>query len=248
MKIAAILVSELTTVLSDRRSLWWHGLVLAFGPVLLLLLWPAENLAFYLNRGQGPGTLVMLGVTAGISMALLSGAFAMDQIPRKPGYTFVHWYRYTPAGPLSYMAGRLLFHIVHSGLLTLMLLPSLAVAAIPSRARPGEILGLAGFILFSSFCFRAAAEAGRSTYRNTGSSAYLSFFLLFIAFMIATYSGLPGWSPVTVLQVLSDPARSDGWMILKNILSLLVVAMAGSGLALRRLYQAVHVEEAGSIS
>lgn len=245
MTAIAVMSSELGTVLSDRRSVFWHAALTAFGPLILALLWPSENLYTYLADGEGPETLSMVGASMGMALALFSGATALDQIPARPGHAFVHWYRYTPAGPMTFLAGRLLFHLVHSFILVVMILPFLAVAAIPSEAKAGEVVVLAAWMLLFSVCLRAAAEGGRSTVKFNPSVAFMAYFLLFIAFAIAGYSSFRSWSAVAALVVLSEPARTDGTLIYRASVIMLLLALAGGITSWLRLRNAVRIEEAG---
>lgn len=236
----------LNGLLSDRRSLWWHIGFLALGVFFLALSWPDGNLQEFLDDGAGPRTFSTVTMVLAVSMFAAGGAFTLDRIPREAGFSFERWIRFTPVGVYSYLHGRILYHLFHSLLLALLVLPSLLIAAAGSLASPRQALSVLGLVIFVSLCQRMASESGRRTTGPTGSLAYLVYFLLLITYLLLSFVTFPQWSVIRVLQELSAD-RGGGLnriSLIKTLFLHLVLGILGYVFTLWRLILGARVVRA----
>ncbi len=238
-----VLKEALTTVLTDRRSIWWHLGLMAIGTLFTAISWPGESLAQYLEQGRGPNTFSTVTQVTAVFLFTIGGAFTLDRISRKPGYSFARWIQYTPVGTLSYLNARIAFHLVHTILLVFLALPFLTLAAVGSLSSPFQALWAAAYLAFVSFCQRVMAEAGRRSDRATGSLGFLIYILAIILFMLLTFSTFPEWNPVKVLRNISvngaeKPSLSS---LLKTGALHLLLALSGYAVSAWRLNRAARV-------
>lgn len=233
----------LNGVLSDRRSLWWHIGLLFLGPLFLALSWPDGSLQGFLDIGAGPKVFSTVTLVLSIFVFGTGASFSLDRIPRDSGFAFDRWIRFTPVGVFSYLHGRLLFHLAHTLILTLLVLPSLLIAAAGSLALPRQALIVLGIMFFVSLCQRIASEAGRRTTGLTGSLAQLVYFLVLISYLLLSYVTFPQWSVIRVLQEISTN-RGGGLSqvsLKKTLLLHLTIAFLGYVLTAWRLNRTAKV-------
>lgn len=233
-------------ILSDRRSLWWHIGLLTLGPFFLALSWPDGNLQGFLETEVGPKVFSTITLVIAIFIFGSGGVFSLDRLPGEPGYAFDRWIRFTPVGVFSYLHGRILFHLVHSLLLALLVLPSLLIAATGSLALPRQALSVLGILFFISLCQRIASEAGRRTTGPTGSLAYLVYFLVLISYLLLSFATLPQWSVIRILQEITTN-RGGGLRrisLIKTLSLHLIIAVLGYVLTIWRLSRTARVARA----
>lgn len=241
-----VLKEVLSSVLSDRRSIWLHLSLPAAGTLFLAMLWPVESLAFFLEQVSGPRTLSVVTLTSAAFIFAAGGAYTLDRIPRETGYSFIKWLRYTPVGPFSYLNARICFHFVHVFLLVMLILPALVLAGAASMISPVQILSVAGFLGLISFCQRVAAEAGRRDDKTTGSLGFLVYVILLVSYLLLTLATFPEWSAVNVLRVLSTAGAGEfgRHAVLKTATLHLVLGVFGYAISIWRLRRCVRVERA----
>ncbi len=246
MKGSQVLKEALTKVLSDRRSIWWHLILLTLGPLFLVLSWPEKSLTQFLEQSSGPNTFSIVIQMYAIFIFASGGDFTLDRIPREAGYAIIRWIRYTPVGTFSYLQARVRFHFVHSVLMAFLALPSLILAGAGSLSSPLSVLSAAAFLAFISFCQRVATEAGRRSDRTTGSLGYLIYFLVLLSFMLLTFATFPEWNPLSVLRNISvnggeELTRSS---LIKTSTLHLFLALSGFSISAWRLSFAARVVRA----
>jgi hypothetical protein len=237
MKSFPVLTECLGIIVGDRRSLIWHGLLLAGLLLILLLAWPVAPLDVYLHRGTGPRVYPALFLVTAIYLFIASTAFTFERAVTVAPHPFVRWVRFTPVSPGAYLIGRHLFHLVHTLFLAILVTPFLAIAGTLSGVSPAYVLigiaALSGVLL----CYRLAAEGFRSLEQPTGVLPALLFNAILVAYLLLTATPAPQWSAAVLLSVLAsgDPGGFTDGQMFRTFGLHIFLALTGTIVAYLRL-------------
>jgi len=240
VKASSVLDRGLHLVFTDPRSLGWHLVLLAIGPAALLISWSDGGLADFVLSGRGPRVLGTATLFTAVWFVATAGAWSLDQLLKRPGYPFVHWLRYTRVRVGSYLAGRALFHLVHTLILAALALPALLAAGEGSLIPPSQVLVLTALLSWYAFTLRLAADAGRRLDKGTGSLGLLVYILVVVAVLLATTASIPVLSAVVALRRLSEADGLNGAVrtLGPSILAHGGIGVAGLALSFARMRQA----------
>jgi hypothetical protein len=166
----------------------------------------------------------------------------MGNLAQEAPHPFVHWRKYTPLGPWSYLNSRILFGLVHSILLCLFFLPALTAAGAASFSSPWRIPAVTGYLCFTTFTLRSAAEAGVRHDRAAGPLGYLIYLLLLGAYLVVSTLKFPEWSSISTLKMLCGAEGVFSQKILVKTAAVhLLFGTGGYGISIHRLYRTVRV-------
>ena len=237
MKSAPVLAEALGIVVGDRRSLYWHGALMAGGFLIILVAWPSLPLAVYLRRGAGPRVYPGLFLVTAIYLFVAASAFTFERSVAVAPHPFVRWIRFTPVGPGAYLAGRLLFHLIHTVLFVTLVTPFLAVAGALTGIPPVRVLAAIAFLAFFLLCYRCTAEGFRSLDRPTGILPPLLFDSAVVAYLLLTAAPAPRWSAAILISGLVSGASEflDVGAAMRTLGLHVLAAAAGIAIAAVRM-------------
>ena len=236
---AGVMRDALALTFGEARSIRRHAGLLVCGPLFLILSWPDSPLSFYIARERGPQTFRVVASAAALFLGLTAAGWSLYRISGRP-----------PRSPLKHRCrdwfiGRTLYHLLHSVLAVLIVLPALVSAAGASLLPPRRALEFALLLTATFLGLRLIVEAGRGIRGPDGPMASNIYITGLIVYALLTSYAAPDWSIFRALAHLADsgqpPGVSEDWV--KPLMLHALLTLTACIIGLLRLRHAGRIEE-----